>query len=75
LFNSLAIADAGWVNLKDIRLRYRTMDQLYRAGNPEFLTHTWPLWMVFGIDAWFRTVFLNARVTAVPGEQLAAQCV
>jgi len=23
--------------------------------------HTWKLWMIYGIDLWFRTVFLGAH--------------
>ena len=72
---SLAIAREGWINQEDVRLKYQNMVQLYRESNPQYMTHIWRLWMVFGIEAWFRTVFLNGSVTSVPREQLASQCV
>jgi asparagine synthase (glutamine-hydrolysing) len=73
-FDSLAIAREGWVNAEEIRVKYRTMTQHYRIGDPEYIAQMWHLWMVFGIEAWFRTVFLNGRITSVPKEQLAPHC-
>lgn len=73
LFDSLAIAGEGWVKPDDIRLKYQEMVQLYRAEDPGYIQHIWNLWMVFAVEAWFRTVFLNGSSTSVHREQLAPQ--
>jgi asparagine synthase (glutamine-hydrolysing) len=75
VFDSLAIASEGWVKPDDIRLKYREMLQLYRAADPRYMLYTWNLWMVFVIEAWFRTVFLNDRATSELDERSAPHCV
>jgi asparagine synthase (glutamine-hydrolysing) len=59
LFDSLAISEAGWVSAAGARTKYRKMLQLYRAGDEGYAEHVWPVWMIFGIEIWYRTVFLE----------------
>ena len=59
LFDSLAIASMGWVNRACVRQMYQQMDRLYAAGDEHYTQHLWPLWMIFGIELWFRAHFLN----------------
>jgi asparagine synthase (glutamine-hydrolysing) len=58
-FDSLAIASAGWVKLDEVRSKYQVLTRLYKAGDPSFISYIWHLWMVFGVEAWFQTVFVN----------------
>jgi asparagine synthase (glutamine-hydrolysing) len=64
LFDSLAIASVGWVKLDEVRSKYQTLTRLYKEEDPSFISYTWHLWMVFGVEAWFRTVFVNSGVAA-----------
>jgi asparagine synthase (glutamine-hydrolysing) len=57
-FSSLAISDAGWVSGATARSNYQRMMNLYRAGDARYAGHVWPIWMIFGIETWYRTVFL-----------------
>jgi asparagine synthase (glutamine-hydrolysing) len=57
LFDSLAISDAGWVSAAGARSKYQHMLKLYRAGDERYTEHVWPVWMIFGVESWYRTVF------------------
>jgi len=59
LFNSLAIASMGWVDGAWVRRMYQQMAQLYALGDGGYTRHVWPLWMIFGIELWFKTLFLK----------------
>jgi hypothetical protein len=36
------------------------MAQAYAQGDSTYITHTWPLWMVLGIELWFKAIFLQS---------------
>ena len=61
LFSSLNIASMGWVDGFRVIEMYRGMMQLYARGDERYIKHVWPLWMVFGIELWFKTVFVNKQ--------------
>jgi asparagine synthase (glutamine-hydrolysing) len=60
LFDSMAIASAGWVKSDVVRSEYQTLVRLYKAGDPSFISYTWHLWMVLGVEAWFQAMFVNS---------------
>jgi len=63
--NSLAIASAGWVKLDEVRSKYQTLARLYKAGDPGYISLIWHLWMVFAVEVWFQTVFVNSGKAAL----------
>jgi asparagine synthase (glutamine-hydrolysing) len=56
-FRSLAVASMGWVDGDRILTAYEAMETCYRRGDVAYRFHIAPLWMVFGVELWFRTVF------------------
>ena len=67
LFDSLAIMSMGWVDGVWVRRMYQQMTQLYARGDEGYARHVWPLWMVFGIELWFKTVFLDKEIFSSDG--------
>ena len=59
LFDSLAIVSMGWVNRACVRQMYQQMERFYSEGDEHYSQHVWTLWMIFGIDLWFKSQFLN----------------
>jgi asparagine synthase (glutamine-hydrolysing) len=57
LFDSLTIEYMRWVDGTMVREMYRRMAQDYRSANNAYISYTWKLWMVFGIELWFNAVF------------------
>lgn len=57
LFEALATAPLGWLDLAHVRRMYRRMAELYARGDERYTRFVGPLWMIFGIDLWFKTVF------------------
>jgi len=60
-FDHLAIEAMQWVDGGRIRLMYDELARLYARHDNRYLAWTWPLWMVVGIECWFRTTFLVDR--------------
>ncbi len=67
LFDSMAIMSMGWVDRARVRSMYQQMAQLYLQGDEGYITPVWPLWMVFGIELWFKTVFLDREIFPLRG--------
>jgi asparagine synthase (glutamine-hydrolysing) len=59
LLDHLHIASAGWVKQDRISRMYRESQQRLRAGDEAFCLLSLRLWMVAGIELWYRTVFLK----------------
>jgi asparagine synthase (glutamine-hydrolysing) len=59
LFTSLAIEAMGWVDGARVKRMYQQMAGLYAAGDQGYTKHVWPLWMIFGIELWFKTLFVD----------------
>lgn len=57
IFQSLSIASAGWVDGGQIRTAYHTMARAYSRGDETYRFHIAQLWMIFGVELWFRTLF------------------
>ncbi len=63
IFNSLAVAEMGWINGAQASKMYQEMAQLYAAGDERYTAYTWTLWMIFGVELWFRKVFLKEEIS------------
>ena len=50
----------GWVDGNQASGLYREMIQSYKQSNGGLIAHTWQLWMICGIELWFRAAFLGA---------------
>jgi hypothetical protein len=61
-FDSLSIASLGWVNRRRVSRLYQEMVQSYKRSNGRLIPHTWKLWMICGIELWFKAVFLGAEI-------------
>jgi asparagine synthase (glutamine-hydrolysing) len=59
LFDSLAVASAGWVEPKRARAAYQEMIHLYVRGDINYAARVWPLFSLFAIDLWFKEAILN----------------
>lgn len=57
LFDSLTIARLGWVDGDEVRLMYRQLKKFAKEGFKSPVTYVWMLWMIFGIDLWWRSIF------------------
>lgn len=57
IFQSLSIASVGWVDAGQIRTAYHTMARAYSRGDETYRFHIAQLWMIFGVELWFRTLF------------------
>jgi asparagine synthase (glutamine-hydrolysing) len=64
LFDSLTIANLGWINESQVRAMYRKMMHGYSQGDVGYVSYVWRLWMIVGINLWYDTVFL--RKSLVP---------
>lgn len=54
---SLAIADRGWVSAEHVHAMLLETKRLYEVGSSDYRRHLWPLWMVFGVETWYREAF------------------
>jgi asparagine synthase (glutamine-hydrolysing) len=70
LFDSLTIASIGWVDGAQVREMYRQMAQGYAQLDRGYISHVWKLWMIFGIELWFNTVFPNGKVFLPAGVRI-----
>ncbi len=70
LWDSLSLVSQGWVAENSVRHMYQEMTQFYNKGDD--VRHIWPLWMIFGIELWFNTIFLNRQDLPRQGETLKA---
>lgn len=64
VFASLRIASQGWVDKEQVRQMYAKITRAYTNGNRGHHPHLWPLWMIFGIDLWFKNVFERPQLPA-----------
>lgn len=59
VFRSLSVAAMGWVDGDRIWNDYESMASLYSQGNEDYRFHVSPLWMILGVELWWRTMFLE----------------
>jgi asparagine synthase (glutamine-hydrolysing) len=57
LFRDLPIAATGWINQDAVNYKYNQMEAELQSGNPRYTRHACPLWMIFGINLWFESIF------------------
>ena len=62
IFQSLSVASMGWVDGGQVWTAYQTMAHCYSRGDEAYRFHVAPLWMIFGVELWFRTLFPEHRV-------------
>jgi asparagine synthase (glutamine-hydrolysing) len=67
LFDALTIASMGWVNGERVREMYRELLQHYAKGDTRYTRYVWPLWLAYGIELWFNTVFLKRETSSSKG--------
>ena len=70
IFNSLAVAEMGWINAAQASKIYQESAQLYALGDDRYKNYTWTLWMIFGVELWFRNVFLKEEIIDTPNALL-----
>jgi len=56
LFDSMEIADAGWINETAVHSMYEQMENFSETGFKGPVTYVWSLWMIFGVELWRRTI-------------------
>jgi asparagine synthase (glutamine-hydrolysing) len=56
-FDSLAIADVRWVSGEAPGRMYRDLRARTRNGAWGYHRANWPLWMIYGVETWFRNEF------------------
>jgi asparagine synthase (glutamine-hydrolysing) len=57
VFRSLSVASEGWIDGDHVWADYQTMTQSYRAGTDTYQFYVASLWMILGVELWFRTCF------------------
>lgn len=57
-FASLVSASQGWVQKEAVGCMYAETLRV-SASDDAAVPHLWPLWMVAGIESWFKTVFME----------------
>lgn len=56
VFGELQIAKAGWVDATASHKMFRRMINLYVQNDPKYMSCIWPLWMILGIELWYRNL-------------------
>ena len=59
LFTRMAVADAGWVRQPAIDAMLARLRQRRSAGDPRCCGDAFPLWIIGGVEAWFRNTFVS----------------
>ncbi|MDR4470742.1 MAG: hypothetical protein MRJ68_20995, partial [Nitrospira sp.] len=66
IFRSLSVASMGWADGDRIWTDYQSMVSLYSQGNEDYRFHVSPLWMILGVELWWRTMFLGQNTAPDP---------
>jgi len=61
IFESLSVSSMGWVDGTKVLVAYRTMARNFDRGDETYRFHLTALWMIFGVELWFRTLFQGQR--------------
>ena len=56
LSRSLMIASVGWIDSGPLCKMFQEMNQAYQQSPGGVIPHDWVLWMIYGIETWFRAV-------------------
>jgi asparagine synthase (glutamine-hydrolysing) len=69
LLDSLVTERLGWVDGEEVRALYRRLTTLYAQGDERYIHHTWPLWMIVGIELWLNFVMGEMEGSTYAAEQ------
>lgn len=58
-FDSLSLEGLGWIDGAQVRTMYQQMVQDYAQANTKYITYVRNLWMIYGVELWFKAVFEN----------------
>jgi asparagine synthase (glutamine-hydrolysing) len=64
-FDTMTLEAAGWVDRDKFLAAYRNLTRNYKNSN------MWPLWSVFAMELWYRTVILKWECPTAPSAQFA----
>ncbi len=57
LYDRLRIGDLGWVDQRRVREMYQRAHGLLNAGDAGYCAPMFRLWMIAGVELWYRSVF------------------
>ena len=60
-FDDLTIASIGWIDGAKIARMYSEMVQSYQRKDLAWINYVWNLWMVLGIEIWYKEMILDER--------------
>jgi asparagine synthase (glutamine-hydrolysing) len=64
IFRSLSVSSMGWVDGGKVWANYQMMANSYSRGNEDYRFYVASLWMILGVELWFRTIFLKQSIDA-----------
>ena len=62
IFDSLKIVEQGWIDDEKVSKMFRQMERFSKEGFKGPVTYVWILWMIWGIDLWWRSAFPNINL-------------
>ena len=57
LFKDFCVESSTWVDGNRVRMMYEEMKQLHGSRDERYIHYVWPLWMVYTIELWSKTLF------------------
>jgi asparagine synthase (glutamine-hydrolysing) len=66
LFDSLLMERMRWVDGEVLRKNYRKMAEDFASGDLTYIFYIRRLWMTFGIELWFNTIFSKKQAVSLP---------
>jgi asparagine synthase (glutamine-hydrolysing) len=57
LFDSSAIESMGWIDVNRVNQIKKMTLEAYTESDTAYISHTWKLWMILGIELWLNAVF------------------
>lgn len=62
IFRSLGVSSMGWVDGGKVWADYELMANCYSRGNEDYRFYVAHLWMILGVELWFRSIFLKQSI-------------
>ncbi|MDF0676281.1 MAG: asparagine synthase (glutamine-hydrolyzing) [Nitrospira sp.] len=62
IFRSLSVSSMGWVDGGKVWADYQLMANCYSRGNEDYRFYVASLWMILGVELWFRSIFLKQSI-------------
>lgn len=62
IFRSLSVSSMGWVDGSKVWADYQIMANGYSRGNEDYRFYVASLWMILGVELWFRSIFLKQSI-------------